>query len=67
MLVVGDPSQPCSTLNATVADVPACIAIGSGSMCADAIPPANRTTVADVAAVTKAYLKVVLIDVVVAR
>ena len=28
MLVVGDPSHPCSTLNATVADVPAWIAIG---------------------------------------
>jgi hypothetical protein len=67
MLFVGEPSQPCSTLNCTVPAVPACIAIGSGSTCADAIPPARSTRAVVVAVVTRACLnKVIVIAVVVA-
>ena len=33
MLVVGEPSHPCSTLNATVDDVPACIAQACVNLC----------------------------------
>ena len=66
--VIGEPSQPCSTLNATVPEVPASIANGSGSTWAEAIPPATRTTTADAAAETRTCLKkAVLIIVHVAR